>query len=138
MQVTPLSGCRPRTVPFKADVVISVVDSHNRYAEGLVSCSPELGHLISKVVDHPVDLLNHCLGQNFNLHSNFECRNSATRDCISLVSNRFFAWNDFAESAVAASRSNSLESIGDVQDQNTPINSRAKLGGSLNRYKVLE
>ena len=98
---------------------------------------PELNRLISEVIDHPIDLLNHCFGQNFNFDSDLNCGNFSSGYRKSLISNWSFTRNNLAESAVPSSGSDSLKSISGVQKQDARLNRTHELGRLIDGNKVL-
>ncbi|HLI83329.1 MAG TPA: hypothetical protein VKV17_05390 [Bryobacteraceae bacterium] len=101
------SGCWERPVSFVADRAFRVIYADDRDANGTASAAPELGDLVAKVVDHAIDLLDHCLGQHLHFDTDFHRCDGPASHQVARIHDRSFPRNYFAECAVPAARFNS-------------------------------
>ena len=103
MEKSTRAGCRNLSFPLEARVVVRVIDSDNRYTDGVPSTTSELFYLVSKIVDYTINLFDHRFGQDFNLDTNFYSRNRPAGNQITGVDDWRFSRNYFSKSAFASS-----------------------------------
>jgi hypothetical protein len=115
MQEARLAGRRKGPVTLISHGVIGAIDSNHGNADRTSPASFELNHLVPKVVDHAVDLLDHCR-QDFDLDTDFDGSDRASRHQVARVADGRLAWDDLAKGPVAPPRGNAAPLILSVQN----------------------
>jgi hypothetical protein len=95
------SGSRKRPVALVSNRVISLVNADDSYAYRVTASTPELGHLISEIVNHAIDLLNHRLRQYLNFDPDLDGRYRTTRHQISRIFDGCLTGNDLPKRSIA-------------------------------------
>jgi hypothetical protein len=95
-----------------------------------------LNDLFGQIADHPIDLFDHRLSEDFYLRSNLNSRDQTAPNGAAGQSNSSGVGYAFTKSAVTATGTNAAYGIPGVYDPIVPLNPRNKLLGQLQRVKV--
>jgi len=104
MKESLFAGSRKWSVSFVTDRAFRMINTDNTNTNRISPTVFELNDLIAKIVDYPVDLLDHRFGQYFYLYSDFHCGDGAPAHQIVTVANRIFAGDDLAKSPISTAR----------------------------------
>src|ERR1035438_1923039 len=105
-----------RAVSFISDDTFSLVDANNRDANRIAATTLELRHLIPEIVNDPIYLLDHRLGQELDFHPDFHCCDWASSNLVFGINDRGLTWYEFSERRVPASGHNTSALILCVQN----------------------
>ena len=92
--------------------------------------------MIPKVVDNPIDLFDHGLGQHLYFHSNLDCSDRAARYQISSIQDCLFSWDDLAESAVTTASFHTLALVLHIQHALSQPYAFGQCFGTVNGQEV--
>ncbi len=101
---------------FITGTVLCMVDADKSNTDRVTSTSPEMRDLFLQIADDSINLLDHCLLQDFDLDADLNCRNLASGDRIPRIDDRILARDNLAECSIATSSLDPLSSIGCVQN----------------------
>lgn len=99
---------------FVADISLGAVYANDAHANRVPATLLEFRNLISKIVNHPVDLFDHGLGKDFYLDANLYSRDSASRYTEALINYGCLSRYDFSERPIATSSRDTMPLILDV------------------------
>ena len=116
MKETVLAGGGEGPVTLITDGAFGLVDADDRNADRVPASVLELHYLVPKIVDHPVNLLNHCLRQDLHLHADLDGGDWASRHRVAGVDDRSLAGNDFAKRPIATPGGDTTALILDAQN----------------------
>lgn len=101
------SACRWKgAVSLVSHGAFSLVDSNNRNADWMAAAASELNDLIPQVVDHAVDLFDHCLGKDLYFYADFDCCDRASGNLIAGMNDGRLSGYELAKCGVTTPRSN--------------------------------
>src|SRR5690348_10806500 len=95
---------RIASVSLEAAVAVSVVDTNDCDRYGLVPAFLEVIELFQQVRFDSVDLLDHRLGEDFDLGTDLDCRYCASTHAHARIENCRRAGNDLAKASVPTPR----------------------------------
>ena len=88
-------------IPLETNVVFGMIDSNNSDANRISATAAELLHLVSEVIYHSINLLEHRLRQNFDLYAYFDGGNWSASNQVSGIEDWCFARYDLTESSIS-------------------------------------
>ncbi len=125
MRRTSLSSGPVFSVALEASVTIGTVDAHNSDGDWVSSAAFELRHLVPKIIDDTVDLLNHRFRQDFHFRADLHSRDLTPPDREARLRDRMLSGNEFAKCPVSSPCSNSSANISKVDDPLSGRNARS-------------
>jgi len=112
---------------FVANRVRRLIDPYDAHANRVPATS-EVFYLFTEIANDPINLLDHRLGQNFDLDTYLNSRNGTPRDRVSRIRDRTLTWYYFPEGSVSSSRFNSSGSILNIENDLSRTRRRQKFG----------
>ena len=95
-------------------------------------------NLFRQVANDAVDLLNHCLGQNFHLATDFNRRDWSLSDVGPDLNPRLLAGNDLSEGCIATSSHFAVLTIGAIHDPQMGVHCGDQFPGPAEFVQILE
>ena len=127
--------------------MIGMIHADNPDTDRMPTSSAELSYLLNQITDHSVDLLDHRLGKNLHLGTNFDggngtsCAHKPRHPLGGLV------WDQLAKRSVAATGLDAVCTILHVQDaltridpgvQGTGESKLIEIVGQIRSYRIAE
>src|SRR5271166_1109657 len=121
MKKALLASRRKRTISLVSHRAFCMIHANYGSPNWIPATALELNHLVSKVVDHAIDLLDHRLRKDFNFNPDFDSSYWPARHHITGVRDGRLAGDDFTERPVATPGFNAAALILNVQHPVLPM-----------------
>src|SRR5438132_12578084 len=96
--------------------MFGAVDAHDSNTDRLPTAAPELNDLIAEIINHAVDLFDHCLRQHLDLDTDFDRSNWPAGHQIAGIGDCDLTWDDLSESPISAPGRDTTPFVLNVQD----------------------
>jgi hypothetical protein len=98
-----------------------VIDSDDCHTDWLSATAIELDHLVAKIVDHTVNLLDHSFGQYLHFDTDLYSRNRPSANKIAIIEYRGLAGDDLAEGGISATGLDAAPPVLDIENAVLPL-----------------
>ncbi len=115
MQKSVSAGRGKRTIAFITDRTLRLIDSDDGNANRISAAASELDHLIPKIIDYAIDLLDHSLREYLHLNANLNRGDWSSPNLIAGIEDCSLAGNNLAKCSIAAASSDASASILNIQ-----------------------
>ncbi len=137
MEETLFAGGGKGPVPLVANRALRVVNTDDRNANRVATAALELNNLIAKIIDYPINLLDHRFRQDLHFESDFNSGNRTTGNQVAVIRDRRLARDQLTERPIAPPGSHAAPLVLDIQDSVLPDeNGLDQLRGTLDADEV--
>ena len=100
---------------FISHVSIGSIHSDDANTNRISPALSEFDDLVSQIIDHPIDLLDHRFRQDFYLDSDLHRRDHSPRHAISVIDDRSFTGYNLPERPISPASLHTMPFIRDIQ-----------------------
>jgi len=111
MQETGFTSRRKRAITFVANRVLSLVNTDDGDTDWMPAAAAKLDYLVSQIIDHAIDLLNHGLREYLHFDANLNRGDWSSSDFVTSIEDRSFTGNNLAKCCITAASRDASASI---------------------------
>ncbi len=115
MQKPGFTGRRKWPIAFIPYRGFCLINPDDRYADRMSASPTKLDDLVPKIIDHPIDLLDHGFREYLHLDANLNGCDWSSSNLIAAIKDWCFAWDNFAKRSITAASDDAAASILNVQ-----------------------